>query len=164
MQETWETRVRSLGQEDPLEEGMATKSSILLWRIPWTEEPGGLQSMGSRRVGHDWSALALHNPGNSHCICSCSSQLTNPWEVSYFTRMHFYGFFCLGKWMCNKWLRQWGNCLQCRRPRFDLWVRKIPWWKEWQPLQYSCLENPMDRGAWQAIVHGVAKSWRGLSD
>ena len=48
-----ETQVQSLGQEDPLEEGMATHSSILAWRIPWTEEPGGLQSLGSRRVGHD---------------------------------------------------------------------------------------------------------------
>ena len=50
MQETW---VQSLGQEDPLEKGMATHSSILAWRIPWTEEPGGLQSMGSQRVGRD---------------------------------------------------------------------------------------------------------------
>ena len=50
MQETW---VRSLGQEDPLEKGMATHSSILAWGIPWTEEPGGLQSMGSQRVRHD---------------------------------------------------------------------------------------------------------------
>ena len=50
MRETW---VRSLGWEDPLEEGMATHSSILAWRIPWTEEPGGLLSMGSQRVGHD---------------------------------------------------------------------------------------------------------------
>ena len=50
MQETW---VRSLGWEDALEKGMATHSSILAWRIPWTEEPGGLQSMGSQRVGHD---------------------------------------------------------------------------------------------------------------
>ena len=50
-----ETRVQSLGQEDPLETGMATHSSILAWRIPWTEEPGGLQSMGSQRVGHDWA-------------------------------------------------------------------------------------------------------------
>ena len=49
----WETQVRSLGQEDPLEKGMATHSSILAWRIPWTEEPGGLQSKGSQRVGHD---------------------------------------------------------------------------------------------------------------
>ena len=48
-----ETRVRSLGWEDPLEEGMATHSSILARRIPWTEEPGGLQSMGLQRVGHN---------------------------------------------------------------------------------------------------------------
>ena len=50
MHETW---VQSLAWEDPLEKGMATHSSILPWRIPWTEEPGGLQSMGSQRVGHD---------------------------------------------------------------------------------------------------------------
>ena len=45
--------VQPLGQEDPLEEGMATHSSILAWRVPWTEEPGGLQSIGSHRVRHD---------------------------------------------------------------------------------------------------------------
>ena len=48
-----ETRVQSLGQKDSLEKGMATHSSILAWRVPWTEEPGGLQSMGSQRVRHD---------------------------------------------------------------------------------------------------------------
>ena len=48
-----ETQVQSLGREDPLEEGMATHSSILAWIIPWTEESGGLQSIGSQRVGHD---------------------------------------------------------------------------------------------------------------
>ena len=51
----WETWVRSLVWEDPLEEGMATHSSILAWRILWTEEPGGLQSMESQRVGHNWA-------------------------------------------------------------------------------------------------------------
>ena len=50
--------VWSLSGEDPLEKGMATHSSILAWRIPWTEDPGGLQSMGSQRVRHDWSDLA----------------------------------------------------------------------------------------------------------
>ena len=45
--------IRSLGWEDPLEEGMTTHSSVLAWRIPWLEEPGGLQSIGSQRVGHD---------------------------------------------------------------------------------------------------------------
>ena len=48
-----ETQVQSLTWKDPLEKGMATHSSVLAWRIPWTEEPGGLQSMGSQRVGHD---------------------------------------------------------------------------------------------------------------
>ena len=55
MKKRW---VRSLGGEDPLEEGMATPSSILIWRILWTGEPGGLQSRGSCRVGQDWSSLA----------------------------------------------------------------------------------------------------------
>ena len=50
VQESW---VQSLGEEDPLEEGMATHYSILAWRFPWTEEPGGLRSTGSQRVGHD---------------------------------------------------------------------------------------------------------------
>ena len=50
MQETW---VQSLDWEDPLEKGMATHSSILAWRIPWIEEPGGLQSTGSQGIGHD---------------------------------------------------------------------------------------------------------------
>ena len=53
MQEMQETWVRSLNQEDPLEEEMATHSSILAWEISWTEEPGRLQSMGSQRVRHD---------------------------------------------------------------------------------------------------------------
>ena len=64
MQETW---VWSLGQEDPLEEGMATHSSTLTWKILWTEEPGGLQSMGLQRVGHDWAAEHTHT---SHFISS----------------------------------------------------------------------------------------------
>ena len=55
-----ETRIQSLGQEDPVEKGMATHSSILARRIPWVEEPGGPQSMGSQRVGHHWVT-------NTHC-------------------------------------------------------------------------------------------------
>ena len=51
----WETRVRSLGWEDPLEREMAIHSRTIAWEIPWTEEPGRLQSMGSQRVGHDWA-------------------------------------------------------------------------------------------------------------
>ena len=51
----WETRARSLGWEDSLEKEMAIHSSTIAWKIPWTEEPGRLQSMGSQRVGHDWA-------------------------------------------------------------------------------------------------------------
>ena len=59
-----ETRLQSLGQEDPLEKEMATHSSTLAWKIPWAEEPGGLQSTGSRRVGHDGvTSLSLFYKG-----------------------------------------------------------------------------------------------------
>ena len=57
VQETW---VRSLGQEGPLEKGMATHSSVLAWRIPWTEEPGRLQSLGLQTVRHDWATNTFH--------------------------------------------------------------------------------------------------------
>ena len=67
------TRVRSLGQEDPLEKEMASHSSILAWEIPWTEEPGGLQSMRLQRVGHDW---ATHNNSNFYTAAHYLSSLT----------------------------------------------------------------------------------------
>ena len=56
----WENWVLSLGREDPLEKEMATHSSIVAWRIPWTEEPGGLQFTGSQRVGHDRVTLLTY--------------------------------------------------------------------------------------------------------
>ena len=65
MQETQTAQVQSLGREDPLQEGMATHSSILAWRIPWTEEPGGLQSMELQRVRHSWSDLASTQDANA---------------------------------------------------------------------------------------------------
>ena len=76
MQELQEMQVWSLGWEDPLGEGMATHSSILAWRILRTEEPGGLQSIGSQRVGHDWSDLAhMHTwPVNNVVIISGGQQ------------------------------------------------------------------------------------------
>ena len=87
-----ETRVQSLGLEDPMEKEMATHSSIVALEIPWTEEPGGLQSMGCKRVMGSTPGSG-RSPGGGN-----------------------------------------GN-----------------------PLQYSCLKNPTDRGAWWAIVHGVTK-------
>ena len=66
VRETW---VWSLGREDPLEKEMATHSSTLAWRIPWREEPGGLQSMGSQRVGHDWAtSLSLSVDCRNTCF------------------------------------------------------------------------------------------------
>ena len=63
-----ETQVWTLGLEDPLEKGMATHSSIPAWRIPWTEEPDGLQSMGLQKVRHDW--VTQHTYTNA-CVCVC---------------------------------------------------------------------------------------------
>ena len=64
-----ETRVQSLDQEDLLEKEMATHSSTLVWKIPWTEKPGSLQSMGSQRVGHDWvTSLSLSLSKTSRCF------------------------------------------------------------------------------------------------
>ena len=60
-------QVRSLGWEGPLEKGMATHSSLLAWRIPWTDEPGGLQSIGSQRVGHDLTQMYPQLGQNSNC-------------------------------------------------------------------------------------------------
>ena len=62
------------------------------------------------------------------------------------------------------WIRQSRICLQCGRPGFNPWVGKIPWRRGWPSTPYSCLENSMERGAWQATVHEVAKSWTQLSD
>ena len=67
MQDMW---IQSLGQEDPLEKEMATHSSILAWRIPWTGEPGGLQSMGSQRVRHDLAAKQQQEVSKiTHLLC-----------------------------------------------------------------------------------------------
>ena len=128
----WKTWVWSLGQEDPLEKEMATHSSTLAWKIPWMEEPGRLQFMGSQRVGHDWATklslsltLTLGFPGGSG-----SKEST-----------------------CNA-----GD------PVSILGSGGSPGERNGYLLQYSCLENSMDRGAWWATVHGVAKSQTWLSD
>ena len=65
------TEVPSLGQGDPLEKGVASHSSILAWEIPWTEEPGGLQFMGSQRVGHNLATKQQQIHTHAHCVCVC---------------------------------------------------------------------------------------------
>ena len=76
----------SLGWEDLLEEEMATHSSILAWRIPWTEEPGRLESMGSQRVGHDWSNLAACILRNGRSDCDLTHTHTQIVQNFYFVR------------------------------------------------------------------------------
>ena len=73
MRETWD---QSSVWEDPLEEGMATHSNILAWRIPWTEEPGGLKPMGSQRIGHNGSDLA-RTLGQKALICKGINNIKN---------------------------------------------------------------------------------------
>ena len=114
-----------------LEKEMATHSSVLAWRIPGTGEPGGLPSIGSHRVRHDWSDLAAAAAIQSG----------------------------LPKWLIGK-----GSACQCRKFGFSSWVGKIPGEGNGNPLQYSCLGNPMNRGTWQAVLHGVANSPTWLSN
>ena len=81
LQETW---VQSLGLEDPLEKRVATHSSILAWRIPWTEEPGGLLHKGSQRVRHDW---VTERQQQQHFVCVCVLShvwlYETPWTVAH---------------------------------------------------------------------------------
>ena len=89
MQETW---VRSLGWEDPLEKKMATHSSTLAWKIPWTEEPGRLQSIGLQRVGHDWATslsfftteLGSKNNNNDYHLLR-TNYIMVPLQSAFFT-------------------------------------------------------------------------------
>ena len=82
-------------------------------------------------------------------LCKGLQRVGHNWATNIFTLVTQYGL----PW----WLRGKESACQCRRCRFYPWVGKITWRKKWQPLQYSCLRNPIDRGAWQDPVHGVAK-------
>ena len=104
VQETQETWVRSLGWEDPLEKEMATHSSMLAWKIPWTEEPGGLQSMASRRVWHKRACTHGYIPIPQHHQISCKTchscflYTSFPTPLRHSTMIIFYGsFFLWGK-------------------------------------------------------------------
>ena len=119
-------QVQSLGQEDPLEE-MATHSSILAWRIPWTEEPGRLQSMGLQRVGHDWQ---LNNNNITTCV-------HNPAELSRFHSQSV--------------LAGWGQAelalvLLTRKQRSTLlWLRQV------RGMKWGCPGYRSDVSAFHAI-------------
>ena len=104
-----ETQVRSLGREDPLEKEMATHSCTLAWRIPWREEPGGLQSMGLQRVGHDW-ANSLH-------FTSALSTMPKPLTVWIITNCG--KFLKRWEWQ-NTWPASWETYMQVKKQQLEL--------------------------------------------
>ena len=139
------------GEEDPLEKEMAIHSSTLTWEIPWTEEPGGLQSIGSQKSPTGLSDSTI------------TKRLGHRrWEEEETLLLPV----IMGIRICGKLLLllgfpgglQRGIFLQCRRPWFDPRAGRSPGEENGNPLQYSCLENPMDRGPWGARVYGVTQS------
>ena len=128
-----------LGRKDPLQQEMATHSSILAWRIPRTEEPGGLQYMESHRVGHDWATEFFH-PENDVKSSSTGNSLVVQW---------------LGLWAPN-----------ARGPGSIPGLGRSPGEGNGNPLQYLCLGIPKNRQAWRATELGlqrVGHDWRDLA-
>ena len=110
-----ETQVQFLGREDPLEKGMATHSSILAWRIPWTEDPGRLQSLCSQRVRHDWATNT-----------ATTTQLCFPWQCQ----------------LEKNWGHSWHNSFGFLAPvNLKCFLHSWQQTSSWVPLlpQYSCI-------------------------
>ena len=141
MQETEETWVRFLGCQDPLEEGMAAHSSILVWRILWTEEPGRLQSIGSQRVRHNWSNLAQHTalPGKSSeltCWRSWNSGIL--FEVLGKEVWCFYGISTGKDLLMESFQHPWALCSSLRWT-VPWFCRSLPWCHEVAIRPSGCL-------------------------
>ena len=147
MQETQETWVQSLGREDPLEEGMAIHFSILAWRIPQTEEPGGLQSMGSKRVRHDRRdrAPAGHRvdfhgkleASKGHCASSLSPRVFDSqvweWGSTFSARVTFESsqdHTIVSLSLFTLWTSLVTQMVNNPRAMKETWVRKILWGME----------------------------------
>ena len=109
-----ETRVQSLSREDSLEKGMATHSSILAWRIPWTEKPGRLQSIGLQRVGHDWAHMRSD-------MQFASSKNSLDEEFNFFNREYAIHIFYIVLSVCE-------SCIFQEISLFYL-TYEIDWWK-----------------------------------
>ena len=151
---------------------MRTVSCGMWDLVPWPgTEPGSLR--------WDLTVLTTGPPGKSLGLAQCPqgpimvSQMTGfsyfKWWIVYkyiyicihthtFIQTHYILYIAYIGYGLPWWLRQWRILLQCRRPGFDPWVGRSSGEGTHYPLQYSCLENSMDRRTWQAVVHGVAKS------
>ena len=161
MRETW---VQSLGQEDPLEKGMATHSSIFAWRIPWTKKPGRLWSMRSQWVGHNLATKQQPSPlANTHCLSALHIQTH---LISPFSEVDNYDKTPLAQGFPGGPSSQTTTTTTTTRlPMQETWdlgsiprSGRSPGEGHDNSLQYFCLENSMDRGAWQSTVHKVTKS------
>ena len=124
---------------------MAPHSSTLAWKIPWTKEPGGLQSMGSLRVGHDWAT--------SLSLFTCMHWRRKWQPTPGFLPGEPQGRGSLGG--CRLWGHTESDTTE--RLHFPFSLARIGEGNG-NPLQCSCLKNPRDRGAWGAAVYGVAQS------
>ena len=143
-----EMRVQSLGQVDPLEKDMTAHSSIVSWEIPWTEEPGGLQSMGSQRVGHDWKTrLSLRKVPQKNVLerdflavqwlrflsFHCRGQRFHLWSENWDP-------ICCAAWPKKKCFRKDGlTANRCYKGIQGLWVgdgRDLPFYTFWSDSNY----------------------------
>ena len=159
---------------------MATHSSILAWRIPWTEKPGGLQSMGSQRVGHDWSDLAhstvIHTSLHRYMYLKCIQMGYNTgtalhltlWLINISWSLHISTYKSI--WSIIMDILGFpgssdGKESACNAgdPDSISGSGRSSGEKNGNPLQYSSLENSMDRGAWLATVCRVTKNQTRLS-
>ena len=144
------------------EKAVATHSSTLAWKIPWTEKPGRLQSMESQRVGHDWATS----------LKIIQYAAFGVWLLSL--SVGFSGFLHIESWISLSSLFTAEYCsivsdgkgCACNGRDLGSVPRSGRSPGEWNgnPLQHCCWENSMDRGAWLATVHGIAESWTQLSD
>ena len=122
MQETW---VQSLGWEGPLEEGMATHSSILAWKIPWAEEPGGLQSVGSQRVRHDWATNTFSIRGVRKLAGKDQGAFCNSYNgASQFQRWPWFWAPLLWPWCKASHLWPWYGITEAQGPELVLYNRR----------------------------------------
>ena len=127
---------RSLGWEDPLEEGMATHSSVFAWRIPWTEAPGGLLSIGSQRVRHDWSNLPfMHSLSTLYCTRHWTKQYIVWFTLRIMCHFHHFkdkeaeAFERLGDLSKAAWIISGRPSLLCPRSTFSSWVLCFLFWR-----------------------------------
>ena len=140
---------------------MTALSSILVWRIPWTEEPGVLQSMGLKRVRHDW---ATNTQSNSVCFCSVPKSRLNLCDCMDYSMPGFPVLCYLLEFAQSKTVPGFSSGLDGKESACNAGdlssipgSGRFPGEGNGTQLQYSCLENSMDRGAWWATVHGAAK-------